>query len=107
MDKNVQPKEIIKQQNVSGLSSLSDEAEPQFNYYGNSERARAVFKEYFSTPKDKRPKGVTIICNPEKPNEECVVVCPDVYKGDGSKFSDYLETHKIVKLKDNVKTEKY
>ncbi len=61
-----------------------------------SERSRQLWEEHLSNPQ-KMACSVMMICNPEKPKEECVLVLHDAYKKE-FQYSDYLKTHKVVKL---------
>ncbi|MEZ5034728.1 MAG: hypothetical protein R2796_07045 [Chitinophagaceae bacterium] len=102
---NLQPEQQMNSDMQSGFPTSSPDSSntpvvgspssPEIGY-ASSERAKVWGKEFLSKP-DKFPCRVTMIVNPYKPEEECVLVLPDAYK-ENATFSDYLGTHKIVKL---------
>lgn len=88
-DENLSVSSHDTKPNVVGLPSS-----PEIGY-ASSQRAKIWGKEFLSNP-DKFPCRVTMIVNPNKPEEECVLVLPDAYK-ENATYSDYLKTHKVVK----------
>jgi hypothetical protein len=81
---------------MSTVNSEVKENTPSKVGYPSSEKAREWSEEFLSNP-DKFPCRVAVICNPDKPTEECVLVLPDTHKPE-LQYSDYLKTHKVVKL---------